>query len=475
MKRVFLALTVLLITLSSSGQDLKKSVTWDNLRAHPAPLPVIGELEAVPSSLDRLSLWSVGCETLDRDYADFDKFCKYVPETGVGYARLQSGWAKCEPKKKGRYEFAWLDHHVDGLIELGIHPWMCLCYGNPLYTDGGKDLNARLFGDGPIMDAWLKYVQQVVRRYKGKVTMYEVWNEPDGAKGADWADYALLFARTAKVIKEEDPDAKVAAFGAYSVRTDYFRNGLQRIAELGAADYMDYVTYHAYWPNPERLIPYVEKLKEDIHAVNPNTVLLQGESGCPSRLEYGHAMSFKEWTEYSQVKWDLRHMLMNFSLDVPSSVFTMVDLHYKDYMIQSFGLICTNLKSVPQYKRPKFYGVQHLTATITADCKSCDAFRLTGSSTHEEITLVGVEKNGKTAGLLIWLSGEEPTSSLDRQLVNITIKGVVLEDPVYVDLVTGYVHELKGIEKRFDGMRLVQFPIWDAPVLIMERSEVNFK
>ena len=168
-------------------------------------------------------------------------------------------------------------------------------------------------------------------------------------------------------------------------------------------------------------------------------------------------------------------MLMNFSLDVPSSVFTMVDLHYKDYMIQSFGLICTNLKSVPQYKRPKFYGVQHLTATITADCKSCDAFRLTGSSTHEEITLVGVEKNGKTAGLLIWLSGEEPTSSLDRQLVDLTIKGAVLEDPVYVDLVTGYVHELKGIEKRFDGMRLVQFPIWDAPVLIMERSEVNFK
>ena len=93
-----------------------------------------------------------------------------VPHQLVGYdTRLQSGWAKCEPKKKGRYEFAWLDHHVDGLIELGIHPWMCLCYGNPLYTDGGKDLNARLFGDGPIMDAWLKYVQQVVRRYKGKV------------------------------------------------------------------------------------------------------------------------------------------------------------------------------------------------------------------------------------------------------------------------------------------------------------------
>ena len=89
--------------------------------------------------------------------------------------------------------------------------------------------------------------------------------------------------------------------------------------------------------------------------------------------------------------------------------------------------------------------------------------------------MVGVEKNGKESGFLIWLSGEEPTSSLVRNMVDVNLKGTVLNDPVYVDLVTGYVHEFKGVEKRFDGMRLVQLPIWDAPVLIMERSEVNFK
>ena len=473
MKKVLLTSFMILTAAIASGQALKKSVTWDNIRNHPAPLPVIGELVTTPSSLDRPSLWSVGCETLDRDYADFDKFYQYMGETGVGYARLQSGWAKSEPKK-GKYDFAWLDRHVDGLISQGIHPWLCLCYGNPLYTDGGKDLNARLFSDGPVMDAWIKYVKQVVKRYKGKVTMYEVWNEPDGASNKE--DYPLMFARTASAIKEVDPAAKVAAFGAaYSVNTDYFKKGMQRIAELGAAEHVDYVTYHAYWPHPERLIPFVKKLAEDIREVNPNTVLLQGESGCPSRLEYGHAMKFKEWTEYSQVKWDLRHMLMNFSLGVPSSVFTMVDLHYKDYMIQSFGLMCTNLKSVPQYKRPKFYGVQHLTSTITSECKACNAFEFVGSSTKEAITVVGVEKNGKAKGFLIWLSGEEPNSSLVRHAIDVTLKGTVLNDPVYVDLVTGYVHEFKGVEERFDGMRLVQLPIWDAPVLIVERSEVNFK
>ncbi|MBR5700446.1 MAG: glycoside hydrolase [Bacteroidales bacterium] len=484
MKKTLFATLALLLTLAASGQELKKSVTWNKFREHPAPLPVLGTLVTTPSSLDRPSFWSVGCETMDRDYALFEKFHQYVGETGVGYARLQSGWAKCEPKKKGKYEFAWLDAHVDGLIAEGIHPWMCLCYGNPLYTDGGHDLNARLFGDGPIMDGWLKYVKEVVKRYKGKVTMYEVWNEPDGARDAagkwvaakNWADYALLFARTAQAIHETDPDAKICAFGAFSIRTDYFKEGMKRIAELGAGDLVDYVTYHAYWPHPERLIPIVKQLQDDIHAVNPNTVLLQGESGCPSRLDYGHAMCFREWTEYSQAKWDLRHTLMNFSLGIPSSIFTMVDLHYKDYMIQSFGLICTNLKSEPQYKRPKFYAVQHLTSTITADCKATNEdYKLTGASTYEDITVVGVRKNDKPYGFLIWLSGEEPNSSLDRKLVDLTFKGHVLQDPVYVDLVTGYVHELKGVEKRFDGMRLAHFPIWDAPILVVERSQVNFK
>ena len=484
MKKIMLAALAVLLAFGAQGQELKKSVTWDKIRKHPAPLPVIGELVTVPSCLDRPSFWSVGCETMDRDYALFEKFHQYMGETGVGYARLQSGWAKCEPKKKGKYEFAWLDAHVDGLIAEGIHPWMCLCYGNPLYTDGGKDLNARLFGDGPIMDGWLKYVKEVVKRYKGKVTMYEVWNEPDGARDANgkwvaaknWADYALLFARTAKAIKEADPDAKIAAFGAFSIRTDYFKSGMQRIAELGAADLVDYVTYHAYWPQPERILPLVKQIQDDIHAVNPNTVLLQGESGCPSRLDYGHAMCFREWTEYSQVKWDLRHCLVNFSLGIPSSIFTMVDLHYKDYMIQSFGLICTNLVSVPQYKRPKFYGVQHLTSVITADCKASDDYRITGASVNDDMMLVGVRKADKPVGFLVWLSGEEPGSGLERKMVDFTVSGPLLSDPVYVDMVTGIVHEMKDLEKRFDNTtRFVSFPIWDAPIFVCERSAVNIK
>ena len=61
---------------------------------------MIGELAAVKSDVNVPSLWSVGVETMDRDYARFPEFRQFVGETGVGYGRLQSGWAKTETQNR---------------------------------------------------------------------------------------------------------------------------------------------------------------------------------------------------------------------------------------------------------------------------------------------------------------------------------------------------------------------------------------
>ena len=96
MKKTVLLLLTLTLAVTASAQELKKSVTWENFRAHPAPLHICGELQSVPSSLNTDSFWSIGVETMDRDYADFEQFKHLVGQTGAGYARLQSGWAKTE-------------------------------------------------------------------------------------------------------------------------------------------------------------------------------------------------------------------------------------------------------------------------------------------------------------------------------------------------------------------------------------------
>ncbi len=480
MKKIALSSVALLCAafVSSAQGPLASSVTWDNICAHPAPLPLVGHLQPRSSDLSRPSWWSVGCETMDRDYAHFEKFKQYVPQTGVGYARLQSGWAKTE-QKKGRYDFGWLDAHVDGLIELGVHPWMCLCYGNPVYSDHGADLDANLFPDGPVMDAWLKYVKAVAGRYKGKVTMYEVWNEPDHQKALDsYGLYANLFVRTAAAIREVDSDVKICALASTSPAREYIMQAVNAIAAMDGVKYMDYISYHAYWPVPETTVHYVEKLKMELAEVAPDTRLLQGETGCPAILEYGHALNGFEWDEYRQAKWDLRSMFTHWGMGIPYSVFTMTDLNY-GWMIQSFGLIRTNLRGEPVYLRPKFHAVRNVTGLITGDIRPTDALSVE-SSCARTIKCVGLERDGKVVGCALWFGDRIPDSSLEREAVSLKINGldVTKHNLVYVDMLSGNVHSLRtalrgyGIAEK-DAFCIPSLPLWDCPVVLIDREYVE--
>ena len=70
------------------------SLTMKNIQLKALDMEVAGILAVDPA--EKNHRWSVGCETLDRDYADFSKYKEHLGALGVGYARIQSGWAKCE-------------------------------------------------------------------------------------------------------------------------------------------------------------------------------------------------------------------------------------------------------------------------------------------------------------------------------------------------------------------------------------------
>ena len=76
----------------------------------------IGTIRPHAVSQIRGSNWTLGCETLDRDFADFEAYKEYLAPLGIKTIRLQAGWAKCE-REKGRYDFAWLDKIVDYAVE----------------------------------------------------------------------------------------------------------------------------------------------------------------------------------------------------------------------------------------------------------------------------------------------------------------------------------------------------------------------
>ncbi|MEJ1973421.1 MAG: hypothetical protein WDM96_13450 [Lacunisphaera sp.] len=99
-------------------------------------LPVRGKLKPRTAAEIGSSSWSVGAETIDRGFTNYNSFKAYLGPLGVKAIRLQAGWARTE-KTSGVYDWSWLDPIVDDAVAQGVHPWLEFSYGNPLYPGGG--------------------------------------------------------------------------------------------------------------------------------------------------------------------------------------------------------------------------------------------------------------------------------------------------------------------------------------------------
>ena len=98
-------------------------------------------------------------------------------------------------------------------------------------------------------------------------------------------------------------------------------------------------------------------------------------------------------------------------------------------------------------------------------------------NTSDKVYSFGLERNGRPVGCVLWLCGNRPSDTLERRMVDIRLEGMSMKDPVYVDLLTGYVHDLKGIEdtyyaREYGSKGFKDFPLWDSPVVIIDRSEL---
>jgi hypothetical protein len=237
-------------------------------------------------------------------------------------------------------------------------------------------------------------------------------------------------------------------------------------------DLVNILTYHPYTNNPDDSYKDVEKLQALVNSYNPKIKLYQGENGCPSQLEWTHALANYPWTEISQAKWFMRRMAGDRVRDIPTSLFTIIDLKYYN-MLQSFGLIRSNLLHEFIYKRPSYYGAQHMIGFFDDNVKSVGILPYESNSLRL-MTVAGFKKEG-TSAVLIWYKDQIPGNDLKWDLVNISIKGANFKDPVYVDMITGKVFEIDKatLKNKGNDVQLKNLPVWDSPVMIAERSQVE--
>lgn len=277
------------------------------------------------------SFFGIGFEKLDRNVFDPEKAYDKLAQIGVKLVRLQSGWARTE-KEKGVYDFAWLDGIVDNLIARGMKPWICLCYGNALYTPAAEKVFGAV-GCPPIATpeeraAWAKYVTALTKHFRSRVSMYEVWNEPDGGwcwkHGASGAEYGEFVIATAAAVRAGDPEAKVLGGSMCGSNWDW----LDKVFSTGAGKVMDFFVYHGYSANELRQPERIREIRAILHCHGLDSLpLIQGETGSPSRDDGFGALRRGAWTQLRQAKVLLRLMFQHIALGVKfTSYFTTVDM-----------------------------------------------------------------------------------------------------------------------------------------------------
>ena len=425
------------------------------------------------------SNWSVGAETMDRDYTVYKAWREYLGPLGIKRARIQAGWAKTE-KTPGHYDWAWLDEIILDMPKQGVKPWVCLSYGNPLYQ-ASPDAKLANLGSNPstdpkVMQPWLRFVAAFVERYKGVVDEWELWNEPrGGAKIA--ADYARFMIATAQAIRARQPKAVIIGFAAGGIDLGLIKGGLDVLKQEGKLGLLDFVSYHPYEINPDRSYPKVGQLRRLINSYDKRIRILQGENGAPSEKGGFGAITDYDWNEERQAKWALRRLLGDLGRDIPSSYFAICDMLYPN-RVNHKGLLAVNPDKTVNHVKQAYGAVQRVAAIFDDHLRRVTDFAMTASSGDTTKTLSAffyADAQGR-ALVTLWCRDQSPGDT-NLQAVDFTFPKTHFVHPVCVDMLTGRVFEIpkNKYEAAGSGCSIKSVPIYDSVVLIAERELIPLK
>ena len=420
-------------------------------------------------------LWQIGCETLDRDFANWDEYKEFLPVLGIRNIRLQGGWAKCE-REKGKYDFAWLDRSVDWALAHGLNPLVETSYGNRLYNDVEADLGGGFPASEKGLAAWDAWVDALTRHFRGRVRDWGMWNEPDNNRRHTPELVAEFNVRTARIVKRNIPDARIAGLVFNHPDTNRFDRALRAMGD-DAKLFWRFV-YHSYEYNPESSYGDVERCQALVRKYAPHAGLWQGENGAPSETVHTLALLGRPWSEVSQAKYDLRRMLGDAGRGIPSSVFTICDYtHVGREPLASYGLLRANENHDVIAVKRAFRAVQNVVTLF--DSKA----RLVGRRNFSKDPTIEVWEYRKDGGRMMafWDHGDAKTAQPSegfglRPLVLNAPKAVApIEDPVWIDLLTGRVYAFpKGnVIVHSTGVTYVDVPVYDSPCVLAERRLVR--
>lgn len=431
--------------------------------------------------LQRAPGFSIGLETLDRELFDLQAVLPALKILPVKKARIQSGWFRCEPVA-GTYHFAWLDDCVNKLLALGIEPWISVGYGNKAYmpdVDVYGAVGWVPYYSGTAMKAWLKYVAKLAARYQGKVTYFEIWNEP-WEKGM-WVndtpnpyDYAAFAIPTMKAMRAANPGTKFVT-GSVTL-SDTALNFARNFLDAGVASHADVLCFHQYARIPDDYyVSKVAKFREMLTKYSRHITLWQGEGGAPSVKGTDGVLFNYDWDTRLQAKWIMRKLVAETYIDLElTSYFHLIDLAARNDSGKIVGSVnykgLLNLDATPKLAFTVFrYMLNLLNGKVPLAAGKGNL--IFTSSDNVVFYNFAASKTSTTTNLIaFWNKGDYTPSGtvLNNVVLTMTTGSLaMLSDYVLFNPITLSVYKIKATSKK------IVMPLKDYPLFIVKLTTLQ--
>jgi hypothetical protein len=167
-------------------------------------------------------------------------------ELGANWARVNCAWADVQPTPDpdpSTWDWGCPDQAM-AATEQGFYVLYGLGYA-PSWANGGRGDN---YPPSPShLGDWYHYCAELMRRYRGRYVVYEVWNEPnlDIFFMGSFDDYANLVRYASQAMRAIDPTARLSGPETSSLNTPG-RESWHRDAVSQLAGMFDIVTTHWY-------------------------------------------------------------------------------------------------------------------------------------------------------------------------------------------------------------------------------------
>ncbi len=259
----------------------------------------------------------------------------------------------------------------------------------------------------------------------------------------------------------------------------YLSRALKVFADQKKLDLFTWVSYHSYAFRPEQSYKGVASFKRQLTRYAPKLLLRQGENGAPSGYIPSFALDKYYWTEYAQAKYDTRRLLGDLGRDIETSVFSIIDIYYdwgKDAVLNMKGLIQSDNTKAAIRPKVAYYAVQNVASVFDNRLELMPNAKLTTTASESVSVFNYQHKAGKKQVITVWLDGKTPTNLFRTMPIDITVEEGNFDQPVWVDLLTGHVYELpkNSWTKTGSTYTFRSIPVYDSPVLIADRSTINF-